>query len=78
VRFCTMTRIQESSGQTLHFEKMGKVGTVDGTVDTFELSLCQLVNYRGHVVAYLDEALCYKLEGRGFDSGEGNWIFEST
>jgi hypothetical protein len=24
-------------------------------------------NKRGHVVAYFDEALCYKLEGHGFE-----------
>jgi hypothetical protein len=29
-----------------------------------------------HAVAYLVEALCYKLEGRGFDSRRGPWIFQ--
>jgi hypothetical protein len=27
-------------------------------------------------IAYLVEALCYKPEGRGFDSGWGHWIFQ--
>jgi hypothetical protein len=27
-------------------------------------------------VAYLVEALCYKPEGRGFDSRSGHWIFK--
>jgi hypothetical protein len=26
------------------------------------------INFQGHVVAYLVEALCYKPEGRGFDA----------
>jgi hypothetical protein len=32
----------------------------------------------GHVVAYLVEALCYKPEGRGFESRWINWIFQLT
>jgi hypothetical protein len=31
--------------------------------------------YRGHTVAYLVEALCYKPEGRVFDSRWDHWIF---
>jgi ABC-type enterochelin transport system permease subunit len=32
----------------------------------------------GHMVAWLVEALCYKPEGRGFDSQRGHWIFQLT
>jgi hypothetical protein len=32
----------------------------------------------GHAVAQLVEALCYKPEGRGFDSRSGHWIFQLT
>jgi hypothetical protein len=32
----------------------------------------------GHAVAYLDEALCNKPEGRGFDSRWSHWIFQLT
>jgi hypothetical protein len=32
----------------------------------------------GHAVAWLVEALCYKLEGPGFDSRWGHWIFQFT
>jgi hypothetical protein len=28
-----------------------------------------------HAVAQFVEVICYKPEGRGFDSGLGNWIF---
>jgi hypothetical protein len=34
--------------------------------------------YRGHGVAYFVEALSYKLEGCGFDSRFGHWIFQLT
>jgi hypothetical protein len=33
---------------------------------------------RGQAVVYLVEALCYKPEGRGFDSRWGHWIFQLT
>jgi hypothetical protein len=32
----------------------------------------------GHAVSQLIEALCYKLEGRGFDSRWGHWNFQLT
>jgi hypothetical protein len=32
----------------------------------------------GHAVVYLIEALCYKPEGRGFESRRGYWIFQLT
>jgi membrane-associated PAP2 superfamily phosphatase len=32
---------------------------------------------KGHAVAWLVEALCYKPEGRGFDSRH-HWIFQLT
>jgi len=34
--------------------------------------------YWGHAVAQLVEALCYKSEGRGFDSRCCHWIFSLT
>jgi hypothetical protein len=34
-------------------------------------------NWR-HAVAWLVEALCYKLEGSGLDSRRGHWIFQFT
>jgi hypothetical protein len=33
---------------------------------------------RGHAIAYLVETLCYKPEGRVFDSWWGHWIFQLT
>jgi hypothetical protein len=33
---------------------------------------------RGHAVAQLVEALCYKPEGHGFDSRWGHWFFQFT
>jgi hypothetical protein len=33
-----------------------------------EVPLSKLTHEEGHAVAYLIEALCYTLEGRGFDS----------
>ena len=33
---------------------------------------------RGHAVEQLVEALCYKLEGRGFDSLSCHWDFSLT
>jgi hypothetical protein len=33
-----------------------------------QMYLEYLIRMLGHAVAYLDEALCYKTEGRGFDS----------
>jgi hypothetical protein len=32
----------------------------------------------GHTATQLVEALCYKPEGRGFDSRWGHWIFQLT
>jgi hypothetical protein len=37
-----------------------------------------LSNYEGHAVAQLVEALCYKSEGRGFDSRWCHWDFSLT
>jgi len=34
-----------------------------------------VLSLRGHAVAQLVEALCYKSEGRGFDSRWCHWIF---
>jgi hypothetical protein len=34
--------------------------------------------YRGHAVAQLVEALCYKPKGRGFDSRWCHWNFSLT
>jgi hypothetical protein len=31
-----------------------------------------------HAVVWLVEALCYKPEGRGFDSRQDDWIFQFT
>jgi hypothetical protein len=39
---------------------------------------CHQRNFKGHAVALLVEALCYKKEGRGFDSWLGHWIFQLT
>jgi hypothetical protein len=35
-------------------------------------------NVQGNVVVQLVEALCYKPEGRGFDSRWYHWNFSST
>jgi hypothetical protein len=35
-------------------------------------------NYIMYAVAWLDEALCYKPEGSGFDSRWSHWIFQLT
>jgi len=35
-------------------------------------------HYLGYSVAHLVEALCYKPEGRGFDSRWGHWDFSMT
>jgi hypothetical protein len=37
-----------------------------------------LFNNTAHLRAQLVEALCYKPEGRGFDSRSGHWIFQLT
>jgi hypothetical protein len=34
--------------------------------------------FRGHAIAQLVEALCYKSEGRGFDSRWCHWNFSLT
>jgi len=45
---------------------------------TFIKLLTHILLMWGHAVAQLLEALCYKPEGRGFDSRWRHWIFSLT
>jgi hypothetical protein len=48
------------------------------TSEIRELYRPHTVLYRGHALAYLVEAPCYKPEGSGFDSRWSHWIFQLT
>jgi hypothetical protein len=51
------------------------VTTVGNSTGHLIICWIRFPSFRGHALSQLVKALCCKLEGRGFDSRRGHWIF---
>jgi hypothetical protein len=75
-------RIQEVQDSDLDQETVYLTGIIHGFLQTLQASRDSTSNWatsdQGNAVAQVVEALCYKLEGRGFDSWWIHWIFQFT
>ena len=68
------------SNMTLYINIMTKIMSITLTQCLQPHTVIALIicYFLGHVVAQLVEALCYKLEGRGFDSRWCHWNYSLT